>query len=232
MATGERACEGKSQASVIAAILEREPPAISSLQPMTPPALHRVVKKCLAKEPDDRWRAAKRPTVFQIEEIALVGCAGPCDVENRSERSGRNPLVPGSKHSVQCPVAPGDIGKQLVKFVVVRVHRKAAVGRGVVELWEEQLALPVGIIKGAGKKHPQTIRKRMAEAEAALVRAFTARLGCHTHVWQIPPCFVMMLTTPRKALATYKEELGPRMTSTRSIRSTSIGNSVPIRAPS
>src|ERR1017187_9808356 len=48
MATGRRAFEGKSQASLIAAILEREPPAMSSLQPMTPPALDRVVKKCLS----------------------------------------------------------------------------------------------------------------------------------------------------------------------------------------
>jgi eukaryotic-like serine/threonine-protein kinase len=59
MATGKKAFEGKSQASLIAAILEREPPAMSSLQPMTPPALGRGIKKCLAKEPDDRWHAAK-----------------------------------------------------------------------------------------------------------------------------------------------------------------------------
>jgi eukaryotic-like serine/threonine-protein kinase len=58
MATGKRAFEGKSQASLIVAILEREPPAMSSLQPMTPPALDRVVKKCLAKEPEKRWQAA------------------------------------------------------------------------------------------------------------------------------------------------------------------------------
>src|SRR5712664_1959 len=58
MATGKRAFEGKSQASLIAAILEREPPAMSSLQPMTPPALDRVVKKCLSKEPERRWQAA------------------------------------------------------------------------------------------------------------------------------------------------------------------------------
>ncbi len=58
MATGKRAFEGKSQASLIAAILEREPPSMSSLQPMTPPALDRVVKKCLAKEPEKRWQAA------------------------------------------------------------------------------------------------------------------------------------------------------------------------------
>jgi len=59
MATGQRAFEGKTQASLIAKILEIDPPPISSLQPMTPPALDRVVKKCLAKEPDERWHAAK-----------------------------------------------------------------------------------------------------------------------------------------------------------------------------
>src|ERR1700682_1737140 len=59
MATRKRAFEGKSQASLIAAILEREPPAMSSLQPMTPPALDRVVKTCLAKEPDERCQSAK-----------------------------------------------------------------------------------------------------------------------------------------------------------------------------
>jgi Tol biopolymer transport system component/predicted Ser/Thr protein kinase len=59
MATGKRAFEGKSQASLIAAILEKEPPAMSSLQPMTPPALDRVVKRCLAKDPDDRWQTAR-----------------------------------------------------------------------------------------------------------------------------------------------------------------------------
>jgi serine/threonine-protein kinase len=59
MATGKKAFEGKSQASVIAAILKEDPPAMSSLQPMTPRALDRLVKKCLAKERDDRWHAAK-----------------------------------------------------------------------------------------------------------------------------------------------------------------------------
>src|SRR6202043_690246 len=58
MATGKRAFEGKSQASLIAKILETDPPPMASIQPMTPPALDRVVKKCLAKEPDKRWQAA------------------------------------------------------------------------------------------------------------------------------------------------------------------------------
>src|ERR1700730_7187636 len=58
MATGKKAFEGKSQASLMAKILETDPPSMSSLTPMTPPALDRVVKKCLAKEPEKRWQAA------------------------------------------------------------------------------------------------------------------------------------------------------------------------------
>jgi len=58
MATGQRAFEGKNTASVIAAVLERQPRPISSLQPTFPSALERIVKTCLAKDPDDRWRSA------------------------------------------------------------------------------------------------------------------------------------------------------------------------------
>ena len=72
MATGKRAFEGKSQASLIAAILEREPPVMSSLQPMTPPALDRVTKRCLAKEPDERCQSAKDLT-DELKWIAESG---------------------------------------------------------------------------------------------------------------------------------------------------------------
>jgi Tol biopolymer transport system component len=58
MATGKKAFEGKTSASVMAKILEAEPPSMTSLQPMTPPQLDRVVKTCLAKEPDERWQTA------------------------------------------------------------------------------------------------------------------------------------------------------------------------------
>ncbi len=58
MATGRRPFSGGSQASLIAAILEREPEPVSAVQPMTPPALDRVVKTCLAKDPEERWQTA------------------------------------------------------------------------------------------------------------------------------------------------------------------------------
>jgi serine/threonine protein kinase len=58
MATGKPAFSGKSRASLIAAILTAEPQPMAALQPMTPVALERVVKKCLAKDPDERWQSA------------------------------------------------------------------------------------------------------------------------------------------------------------------------------
>jgi eukaryotic-like serine/threonine-protein kinase len=56
MATGQIAFEGKSHASLIAAILDREPPPISALRSMTPPTLDHIVQTCMVKDPDGRWQ--------------------------------------------------------------------------------------------------------------------------------------------------------------------------------
>jgi serine/threonine protein kinase len=59
MVTGKKAFEGKSQASLIGAILKDEPLAPSTLQPLAPRGLDRIVQRCLAKEPDARWQTAR-----------------------------------------------------------------------------------------------------------------------------------------------------------------------------
>jgi eukaryotic-like serine/threonine-protein kinase len=59
MLTGRKTFEGKSQASLIGAIMHAEPPAILAEQPLTPPALDRAVRTCLRKDPDDRWQSAR-----------------------------------------------------------------------------------------------------------------------------------------------------------------------------
>jgi eukaryotic-like serine/threonine-protein kinase len=58
MATGRKAFSGASQASLISSIMKEDPAPISAIQPMTPPALDRFVKTCLAKDPEDRWQNA------------------------------------------------------------------------------------------------------------------------------------------------------------------------------
>ena len=58
MGTGRRAFTSDSQAGLIAAILEREPTPMTDDEPHTPRSLERLVRKCLAKNPDDRWQSA------------------------------------------------------------------------------------------------------------------------------------------------------------------------------
>src|ERR1700689_5147417 len=59
MLTGKPAFQGRSQLSVASAILEKDPEPIGALQPMTPPALDRTGRKCLEKDPDNRWQTAR-----------------------------------------------------------------------------------------------------------------------------------------------------------------------------
>lgn len=59
MATGQKAFSGQSKASLISAILKEEPLPVSQVQPLAPLALDHLVKKCLAKDPEDRWQNAQ-----------------------------------------------------------------------------------------------------------------------------------------------------------------------------
>jgi eukaryotic-like serine/threonine-protein kinase len=72
MATGRRAFDGKSRTSLIAAILASQPPPISSVQPVMPPALDHVVRRCLEKDPEDRWQSA-RDVASELRWIAEAG---------------------------------------------------------------------------------------------------------------------------------------------------------------
>jgi tetratricopeptide (TPR) repeat protein len=68
MATGKRAFEGGSQASLIAAIMEKDPAPLTTLAPMAPPALERVVRRCLEKSADERFQSA-RDLVLDLRAI-------------------------------------------------------------------------------------------------------------------------------------------------------------------
>ena len=72
MLTGKRAFLGKSQASLIGAIMEQNPPPVSALQTTSPPALDHVIKTCLAKDPDNRWQSAA-DVMHELKWIAERG---------------------------------------------------------------------------------------------------------------------------------------------------------------
>jgi len=90
MATGRKAFAGKSRASMIAAILERDPEPLSTVAPSTPPALDRLIRTCLAKDPDDRFQTAhdlKLHLQWVTEGGSAVGLAPPAAISRRwSER--------------------------------------------------------------------------------------------------------------------------------------------------
>jgi len=58
MVTGRRAFDGKSRTSIVTAIVSAEPAPMSAIRPVTPAALDRVVRACLAKDPDARFQSA------------------------------------------------------------------------------------------------------------------------------------------------------------------------------
>ena len=72
MLCGCRPFAGDSRASLMAAIVAAEPPALSSLQPRTPASLERLILRCLAKHQDDRWQTA-RDLAAELRWIAEAG---------------------------------------------------------------------------------------------------------------------------------------------------------------
>ena len=86
MATGRKAFEGKSQATVIGFSTDT-PPSLSTRQPLTPPLLDQVCQRCLAKDPDDRWQTAADLRM----ELQWVMQAAPASLS--TPLAGRSPRL-------------------------------------------------------------------------------------------------------------------------------------------
>src|SRR5712691_5663271 len=78
MLTGKRAFEGATPASIIAAILERPAPSVADV---APPALDRVLKRCLEKDPENRWQSARDlKAALELVTQAVAPAAVPAPV--------------------------------------------------------------------------------------------------------------------------------------------------------
>src|SRR5262249_38982159 len=86
MATGRKAFTGASQASLIGAILRTEPQSIGTVEPTSPPALDRVVKRCLAKDQEERWQSAA-DLESELEWIGQGSQTGPWAAAANGRRS-------------------------------------------------------------------------------------------------------------------------------------------------
>ena len=88
MATGRRAFEGGSQASVIGAILHTEPPPIAVSESVPPAGFDRLVRRCLAKDPDDRSQTV-RDLRFELQAIAEGSAVGGLTAPEPARRRSR-----------------------------------------------------------------------------------------------------------------------------------------------
>jgi Tol biopolymer transport system component len=92
MASGRRAFDGQSVASLIAAVLERDPAPLSELRPTVAPALDLIVRACLAKDPDERVQSA-HDLKLQLEWLRDGGSPGGVPSPVASRRRKREVLA-------------------------------------------------------------------------------------------------------------------------------------------
>jgi len=117
MVSGRKAFEGSSIGSLIAAIVERDPPPLSSVRPLAPAALERIVSTCLAKDPDDRWQSARD----LMRALQLV--------RDQPTPSGATPLR-STRRTLAVPVVVAAVGA-------------AIAGAAVTSLWRREVSTPV-----------------------------------------------------------------------------------------
>ena len=122
MATGQPPFKGRTKASLIASILSAEPAPIASVQPLTPPALERVVKICLQKDPADRFQSA-HDLKLQLEWIAEGGSQAGVPAPVAARRKQREWIAWGA--AAVLAIAAGLAGWFLHKPAAPQVMRAA-----------------------------------------------------------------------------------------------------------
>ena len=120
--TGQRAFDGKSASSVMAAVLATKPRPIDELVPLTPPGLERIVSRCLAKDPEDRWQTARDVAA----ELQWVGQGG--------SKVGLPAVVSGRRRV-----------REGVAWAACAVAALVAAGFGVA--WAKRAPAPAGIVR-------------------------------------------------------------------------------------
>ncbi|HXW57143.1 MAG TPA: protein kinase [Candidatus Cybelea sp.] len=115
MVTGKRAFAGKSHFSVVSTILEKEPAPIRAVKPLTPPVLEHAIRRCLAKDREERWQSA-RDLARELEWIEDSGASVP--------RAGQGPVRNRPREYIAWGVA-GVLALALAWVALVRQRAEA-----------------------------------------------------------------------------------------------------------
>ena len=135
MTTGRRAFEGKSQASLISAIMSSQPPPISQVAPLAPPGLERLVQACLAKDPADRLQNAhdiRMQLAWLVEGGSQAGVPAPVAAKRRSRERLAWMLA-----------AAGLIAAAALAWITLQDRRSPL--SASIAAWRTSLALPDGV---------------------------------------------------------------------------------------
>ena len=91
MVSGKRAFQGDTPADTMSAILREEPPPLTAASAVVPPALERVVRHCLEKNPYERFQSA-RDLKFDLSEISPSSTSSSGQIAGASARPSSSTL--------------------------------------------------------------------------------------------------------------------------------------------
>ena len=181
MVSGKRAFHGETPADTMSAILREEPPPLTAASAVVPPALERVVRHCLEKNPYERFQSA-RDLKFDLSEISspsstsssgqIAGAsARPSSSTIRADRAAddwgraagsrrRRGRMVGTRASraATADVPSPDIPAR------DREHRAICAGREDDRLW-----------RGMGRRAPGDVRRHCRQPGIAIARRAAQR---------------------------------------------------------
>ncbi len=167
MLSGRRAFKRQTQAETLTAILKEDPPELVAPGGPVPPALGRIVRRCLEKDPEDRFQNA-RDVAFALDAISVTSEGSALEGEGlRGRSSARRWVLPA--------IAGGALAALLVGAVADRLWLRGPESAGPARVVRSQIDLPPERpIEGPGRGHHPT-RRDLALSPDGTLLVWTAR---------------------------------------------------------
>ena len=168
MATGQPAFGGRSTAEVFAALLMKDPPPVSSLNPAMPKALDGVIAKLLAKDRDQRYRSAEE---LQADLEAISGSSSSSNSTTRPVTTAPIPLA--------TTVIPLEEDRRRPRNRIIAVGALLLVaGAGGAFLFRDHLGNKPGPAPGAPETPPVgQVAKPATSKDSIIVADFINKTG-------------------------------------------------------